>query len=35
LRVRSNVARAQSHPFYAAMGYDRVKTQHVYCKALG
>ncbi len=32
--VRSNVARAQSHPFYEDAGYDRSKTQHVYRKRL-
>ncbi|HUQ53624.1 MAG TPA: GNAT family N-acetyltransferase [Gammaproteobacteria bacterium] len=33
LTVRSNAARAESHPFYAALGYERSKTQHVYTKA--
>jgi len=28
--VRSNVARAESHPFYERLGYRRSKTQHVY-----
>jgi len=32
--VRSNVARAGSHPFYQRLGYRRVKTQHVYGKRL-
>lgn len=32
--VRSNVARAESHPFYERLGYVRGKTQHVYGKAL-
>lgn len=32
--VRSNAARAQSHPFYAGHGYSRAKTQHVYVKQL-
>ena len=32
--VRSNVTRAESHPFYAAIGYTRTKTQHVYVKNL-
>jgi GNAT superfamily N-acetyltransferase len=30
--VRSNVARAESHPFYERLGYTRTKTQHVYLK---
>ncbi|HEY3885335.1 MAG TPA: GNAT family N-acetyltransferase [Vicinamibacterales bacterium] len=30
--VRSNIVRAESHPFYEALGYGRVKTQHVYRK---
>ena len=34
LTVRSNAARELSHPFYAALGYTRDKTQHVYSKAL-
>jgi len=34
LTVRSNAARELSHPFYAALGYSRDKTQHVYSKAL-
>lgn len=33
--VRSNVAREGSHPFYASLGYARVKTQHAYRKPLG
>lgn len=32
--VRSNIVRAESHPFYQAMGYAREKTQHVYAKPL-
>jgi GNAT superfamily N-acetyltransferase len=32
LTVRSNAARAESHPFYEALGYARAKTQHVYSK---
>jgi GNAT superfamily N-acetyltransferase len=35
MSVRSNVAREESHPFYAALGYGRVKTQQVYRKAIG
>jgi GNAT superfamily N-acetyltransferase len=34
IAVRSNVARAESHPFYARLGYARVKTQHSYRKRL-
>ncbi len=30
--VRSNAARTESHPFYEAIGYQRTKTSHVYCK---
>jgi GNAT superfamily N-acetyltransferase len=33
IRVRSNVARDVAHAFYPAMGYRRVKTQHVYERA--
>jgi hypothetical protein len=33
-RVRSNVARELSHPFYESLGYERAKTQHVYRKTL-
>jgi hypothetical protein len=32
--VRSNVARAESHPFYERLGYTRTKTQHAYVKML-
>jgi GNAT superfamily N-acetyltransferase len=32
--VRSNVARAESHPFYERLGYTRTKTQHVYLKRM-
>ncbi len=32
LVVRSNAARAESHPFYESLGYERTKTQHVYRK---
>jgi GNAT superfamily N-acetyltransferase len=35
MTVRSNATRELSHPFYEALGYARVKTQHVYTKALG
>jgi ribosomal protein S18 acetylase RimI-like enzyme len=34
MAVRSNIARAESHPFYEGIGYTRVKTQHVYRKVL-
>jgi GNAT superfamily N-acetyltransferase len=35
MSVRSNVAREESHPFYEAQGYGRVKTQQVYRKTIG
>lgn len=35
IKVRSNVVRAESHPFYERLGYSRVKSQHVYRKSLG
>jgi GNAT superfamily N-acetyltransferase len=34
IAVRSNVARAESHPFHEHLGYLRRKTQHVYSKRL-
>ena len=34
VRVRSNVARVESHDFYLALGYERVKTQHAYMRTL-
>lgn len=34
IRVRSNIARAESHPFYERLGYLRKKTQHNYEKPL-
>jgi GNAT superfamily N-acetyltransferase len=34
IRVRSNTARVESHPFYESHGYARKKTQHVYAKNL-
>ena len=34
IAVRSNIVRAESHPFYERAGYIRVKTQHVYRKSL-
>lgn len=34
MTVRSNVTRAESHPFYERLGYLRTKTQHTYRKAL-
>jgi GNAT superfamily N-acetyltransferase len=32
--VRSAVSRAESHSFYEQVGYERVKSQHVYRKRL-
>jgi predicted N-acetyltransferase YhbS len=32
VKVRSNVTRAESHPFYHRLGYTRAKTQHVYLR---
>ncbi|MFC7405229.1 GNAT family N-acetyltransferase [Georgenia alba] len=32
--VRSNVARGESHPFYAGIGYQRTKTSHTYRKEI-
>lgn len=34
LTVRSNIVRPESHPFYEALGYVRIKTQHTYRKVL-
>jgi GNAT superfamily N-acetyltransferase len=34
MAVRSNVTRAESHPFYERLGYVRAKTQHAYRKRL-
>jgi len=34
IHVRSNVIRAESHPFYERVGYTRYKTQHAYRKRL-
>lgn len=34
IAVRSNVGRAESHPFYERLGYVRAKTQHAYRKWL-
>jgi GNAT superfamily N-acetyltransferase len=34
MAVRSNVGRAESHPFYERLGYVRAKTQHAYRKRL-
>jgi GNAT superfamily N-acetyltransferase len=34
LTVGSNIVRPESHPFYERGGFARVKTQHVYRKAL-
>jgi len=35
IAVRSNAARAESHPFYERLGFVRRKTQHSYEKPLG
>ncbi|SRR6266498_24621 len=35
VKVRSNVVREESHPFYQRLDYLRIKTQHVYRKSLG
>jgi len=32
--VRSNIVRAESHPFYERLGYSRMKSQHVYRKEI-
>jgi len=34
IRVRSNIARTESHPFYERLGFGRAKTQHAYKKPL-
>lgn len=34
VKVRSNVVRQESHPFYEHQGFARIKTQHVYRKQL-
>ncbi len=34
MKVRSNVTREESHPFYQRLGYTRAKTQHVYLRAV-
>ena len=34
IRVRSNITRTESHPFYERLGFERTKTQHVYKKSL-
>ncbi|HET7599508.1 MAG TPA: GNAT family N-acetyltransferase [Gemmatimonadales bacterium] len=34
IKVRSNVVREESHPFYVRLGFVRIKSQHVYRKAL-
>ena len=34
VKVRSNVVREESHPFYLRLGYARSKTQHVYLKSV-
>jgi GNAT superfamily N-acetyltransferase len=35
ITVRSNILRAESHPFYERLGYERTKTQHAYRKRIG
>jgi len=35
ISVRSNINRAESHPFYRKLGYELNKTQQVYRKRLG
>ena len=32
--LRSNVTRTESHPFYLALGYEKIKTSHAYRKIL-
>jgi len=34
IKVRSNVVRAESHPFYERLGFSRIKSQHAYRKSL-
>ncbi len=34
IKVRSNAIRAESHPFYEQLGYERIKSQHVYRRML-
>jgi GNAT superfamily N-acetyltransferase len=34
IRVRSNVVRPEAHRFYPGVGYELLKTQHTYGKAL-
>jgi len=34
VRVRSNVVRDEAHDFYLALGFERLKTQHVYLSRL-
>jgi GNAT superfamily N-acetyltransferase len=34
ISVRSNINRAESHPFYQKLGYELKKTQQVYRKRL-
>jgi len=33
--LRSNIKRVEAHKFYQAIGYDLVKTQHIFRKELG
>lgn len=34
IRVRCNVIRERAHKFYAALGYENIKTQHTFRKIL-
>jgi GNAT superfamily N-acetyltransferase len=34
ISVRSNIIRHEAHKFYAAQGYDQIKTQHAFRKQL-
>ena len=34
ISVRSNVVRAEAHPFYEGLGFTRAKTQHAYRKQI-
>jgi len=34
IMARSNIMRAESHPFYEQLGYLRAKTQHAYMRVL-
>lgn len=34
IRVRSNIVRPEAHEFYPGIGFERLKTQHTYGRAL-